>query len=70
MAAVSYTHLYKVQIAYYESLGMEGMKAYADTLKAVREAGVPVIADVKRGDIAKTAEMYAMGCLLYTSRCV
>ena len=52
---------YKVQIAYYESLGMEGMKAYADTLKAVREAGVPVIADIKRGDIAKTAEMYAMG---------
>ena len=32
---------YKVQIAYYESLGLEGMKAYADTLKAVREAGVP-----------------------------
>ena len=30
---------YKVQIAYYESLGLEGMKAYADTLKAVREAG-------------------------------
>ena len=27
----------------------------------VREAGVPVIADIKRGDIAKTAEMYAMG---------
>ena len=43
-------------------------RAYADTLKAVREAGVPVIADIKRGDIAKTAEMYA--CLLYTSRCV
>ena len=52
---------YKVQIAYYESLGLEGLKAYADTLKAVREAGVPVIADIKRGDIAKTAEMYAMG---------
>ena len=50
---------YKVQIAYYESLGLEGLKAYADTLEAVREAGVPVIADIKRGDIAKTAEMYA-----------
>ena len=52
---------YKVQIAYYESLGLEGMKAYAETLSAVREAGIPVIADIKRGDIAKTAEMYAMG---------
>ena len=48
-----------MQIAYYESLGMDGMKAYADTLAAVRAAGVPVIADIKRGDIAKTAEMYA-----------
>ena len=52
---------YKVQIAYYESLGLDGMRAYAETLKAVREAGIPVIADIKRGDIAKTAEMYAMG---------
>ncbi len=50
---------FKVQIAYYESLGLDGMKAYADTLAAVRAAGVPVIADIKRGDIAKTAEMYA-----------
>ena len=50
---------FKVQIAYYESLGMDGMKAYADTLAAVRAAGVPVIADIKRGDIATTAEMYA-----------
>lgn len=51
---------YKVQIAYYESLGLDGLRAYAETLRAVRAAGVPVIADVKRGDIAKTAEMYAM----------
>lgn len=50
---------YKVQIAYYESLGLDGMRAYAATLKAVRAAGRPVIADIKRGDIAKTAEMYA-----------
>ena len=52
---------YKVQIAYYEALGLDGMRAYAGTLAAVREAGIPVIADIKRGDIAKTAEMYAMG---------
>ena len=52
---------YKVQIAYYEALGLDGLRAYAETLKAVRAAGVPVIADIKRGDIAKTAEMYAIG---------
>ena len=52
---------YKVQIAYYETLGLDGMRAYAETLRMVREAGIPVIADIKRGDIAKTAEMYARG---------
>lgn len=50
---------YKVQIAYYEALGLDGLRAYAETLKLVRAAGAPVIADIKRGDIAKTAEMYA-----------
>ena len=50
---------YKVQIAYYESLGLAGLRAYAETLRMVRETGLPVIADIKRGDIAKTAEMYA-----------
>lgn len=50
---------YKVQIAYYESQGLDGLRAYAETLKAVRTTGLPVIADIKRGDIAKTAEMYA-----------
>ena len=35
------------------------MRAYAETLKLARATGLPVIADIKRGDIAKTAEMYA-----------
>ncbi len=52
---------YKVQIAYYESLGMEGMRAYQKTLAYLREKGLVCIADIKRGDIAKTAEMYAKG---------
>ncbi|WP_062428452.1 orotidine-5'-phosphate decarboxylase [Treponema endosymbiont of Eucomonympha sp.] len=49
----------KVQIAYYEALGLEGLRAYRDTLRAVKAAGLPVIADVKRGDIADTARAYA-----------
>ena len=52
---------YKVQVAYYEALGLDGLSAYTETLRMVREAGIPVIADIKRGDIAKTAEMYARG---------
>lgn len=51
--------VYKVQIAYYEALGVNGLKVYADTLSYLRERNALVIADVKRGDIAKTAEMYA-----------
>jgi len=51
--------VYKVQIAYYESLGLEGLKAYSETLKYIKDVGAISIADVKRGDIAKTAEMYA-----------
>ena len=58
-ATKSVAGCYKVQIAYYESLGMDGMAAYKKTLEYVKAAGVPVIADIKRGDIAKTAEMYA-----------
>ncbi|MEG1555648.1 MAG: orotidine-5'-phosphate decarboxylase [Bacteroidales bacterium] len=50
---------FKVQIAYYEAYGMEGMRAYKKTLEYLRSKDAFIIADVKRGDIAKTAEMYA-----------
>lgn len=50
---------FKVQIAYYEAMGLAGLAAYSATLKAVRSAGVSVIADIKRGDIADTASAYA-----------
>lgn len=50
---------YKVQIAYYEALGLDGLGVYMKTLGYLRDQGAIVIADVKRGDIAKTAEMYA-----------
>lgn len=49
----------KVQIAYYEAMGIKGIKIYADTLKAVRESGLIAISDIKRGDIAATADAYA-----------
>ncbi|OFI06261.1 orotidine 5'-phosphate decarboxylase [Clostridium acetireducens DSM 10703] len=50
---------YKVQIAYYEALGIKGLIAYKNTLKYIKEIGGIAIADIKRGDISKTAEMYA-----------
>lgn len=50
---------YKVQIAYYEALGLEGLKAYSETVKYLRKKNLITIGDVKRGDIADTAKMYA-----------
>lgn len=52
---------FKVQIAYYEAYGIEGLKAYSDTLKYIKEKNCISIADIKRGDIQKTAEKYAQG---------
>ncbi len=49
----------KIQIAYYEALGIEGLKAYIETIRAVKEAGLIAISDIKRGDIADTAKAYA-----------
>ena len=51
----------KPQIAMYEQFGIEGLKAYDRTVKYCQQKGLIVIGDIKRGDIAKTAEMYAMG---------
>ncbi len=50
---------FKVQIAYYEAMGLEGMKVYAETLKAVRASGLMAISDIKRGDIDATSDAYA-----------
>ncbi|MGI5070533.1 orotidine-5'-phosphate decarboxylase [Treponema pectinovorum] len=50
---------FKIQIAYYEAMGLEGLKAYIQTIKAVHEAGFLAISDIKRGDIADTAKAYA-----------
>ncbi|SFC57455.1 orotidine-5'-phosphate decarboxylase [Clostridium uliginosum] len=50
---------FKVQIAYYEALGLEGLTAYKRTLDYLRKKDQIIIADIKRGDIAATAKMYA-----------
>ena len=58
-ALIDIAACFKVQIAYYEEMGIEGLRAYRETLKYIREKGGLVIADIKRGDIADTAERYA-----------
>ena len=49
----------KVQIAYYEAMGVPGMETFARTLELARSAGMIVIADAKRNDIGATASRYA-----------
>jgi orotidine-5'-phosphate decarboxylase len=58
-ATVDVAACYKIQIAYYEALGLAGLESYAKTLSFIRERGALVIADIKRGDIADTASRYA-----------
>ncbi len=53
----------KVQAAYYEMYGIEGMKAFAKTLAYAREKGYVTIADCKRNDIGATAGAYAKAYL-------
>ncbi|MBO4989156.1 MAG: orotidine-5'-phosphate decarboxylase [Clostridia bacterium] len=57
----------KVQIAYYEMYGEEGLKAFRETCAYAKEKGLFVIADCKRNDIGSTASCYAKAYLGETS---
>lgn len=58
-ATIDIVACYKVQIAYYEALGIKGLIAYKETLDYLRKNDAIIIADIKRGDIAATAKEYA-----------
>ncbi len=51
----------KPQVAMYEMLGAAGMESYIKTIAYAKEKGLIVIGDIKRGDIASTAENYSDG---------
>jgi orotidine-5'-phosphate decarboxylase len=53
----------KPQLAFFEALGAEGMKAFEEVCAYARSAGLLVIADGKRGDIGSTARAYASAYL-------
>ena len=52
---------FKPQMAFYEALGIPGLRALASTVQHIRDVapGVTVIGDAKRGDIGSTAVAYA-----------
>lgn len=49
----------KPQSAYYELLGVPGLKTYQETVKYAQSKGLYVIGDIKRGDIGSTSAAYA-----------
>jgi len=53
----------KPNIAFYEQYGIAGIRAFASISAFASENGLPVIADVKRGDIGSTAQAYSAAFL-------
>lgn len=53
----------KPQVAFFEALGSPGVAALEEACRMAREAGLLVIVDAKRGDIASTAAAYARAAL-------
>lgn len=53
----------KLQIAFYEKYGIEGLKGYVKSKKYAQSKDLFVIGDVKRGDIGSTSKAYSNGHL-------
>lgn len=53
----------KLQSAYFEMYGVEGIKLYKEMIEYCREKGMVVMADVKRGDIGSTSAGYSRAYL-------
>jgi orotidine-5'-phosphate decarboxylase len=62
-AVAPYAVAVKPQLAFFEALGADGMRAFEDVCAYSRSAGLLVIADAKRGDIGSTARAYATAYL-------
>ena len=62
-AAAGRVGIVKPQVAFFERHGAAGYAALEATLAAAREAGILVIADVKRGDLGTSVEAYGQAWL-------
>lgn len=60
-ATAAYTIAYKPNLAFYECMGINGLKSLEKTVNYIREKhpDIFLIADAKRGDIGNTSKMYA-----------
>ncbi|AOX67374.1 orotidine 5'-phosphate decarboxylase [Curtobacterium sp. BH-2-1-1] len=62
-AAAGRAAVVKPQIAFFEAAGVAGYRALDATIRRARDAGLLVVADVKRGDIGSTGDDYALAWL-------
>ena len=70
-AVEPYAAAIKLQAAFFERLGPAGMAIYKNLIDAAEDLALPVIADVKRGDIGPVAAAYAEAHLgVYGATCV
>jgi len=60
-STIDYTVAYKPNLAFYESLGVDGWQSLKKTVAYLRlkSKDIFIIADAKRGDIGNTSAMYA-----------
>ncbi len=60
-ATAAYAVAYKPNVAFYEAAGVEGIRAFEETIAYLRRAYPEqfIIADAKRGDIGNTTALYA-----------
>ena len=60
-ATQQYAIAFKLNLAFYETLGAFGMQVFGDTVEYIRQSYPEqlIIADAKRGDIGNTSKMYA-----------
>tara|TARA_B110000046_G_scaffold37765_2_gene41273 strand:+ start:5244 stop:6047 length:804 start_codon:yes stop_codon:yes gene_type:complete len=58
-STLPYTVSYKLNIAFYEAMGLDGWKALQETIKLIPKGEALIIADAKRGDIGNSASQYA-----------
>ena len=56
-ATIDLVAAYKPNLAFYEALGLEGMRSLMKTVEYISD--VPVIADAKRGDVDHATKAYA-----------
>lgn len=56
---------YKLNIAFYEAMGLEGLASMKKTVDYLHSMKIPVIVDAKRNDIGNTAEAYAKAIFDY-----